>query len=60
LKGPHSGENIAALLSTVIDFYNISADLGFFMMDNASNNDTCVTSAELNGERCLTMTSKLI
>jgi hypothetical protein len=42
LKGPHSGENIAAFLSTVIDFYNISADLGFFMMDNASNNDTCV------------------
>jgi hypothetical protein len=42
LKGPHSGENIAALLSKVIDFYDISAILGFFVMDNASNNDTCI------------------
>jgi hypothetical protein len=42
LKGPHSGENISVLLSTVIDFYDVAANLGFFMMDNASNNDTCI------------------
>jgi hypothetical protein len=42
LKGPHSGENIAKLLSTVIDLYDISAVIGFFMMDNAGNNDTCI------------------
>ena len=42
LKGPHSGENIARALSVVIDFYDISTVLGFFMMDNASNNDTCI------------------
>lgn len=42
LKGPHSGENMARALSIVIDFYNISTVLGFFMMDNASSNDTCI------------------
>lgn len=42
LKGPHSGENIAKVLSTVIESYDISAIIGFFMMDNASNNDTCI------------------
>jgi hypothetical protein len=42
LKGPHSGENIAKVLSTVIDFYDISTIIGFFIMDNASNNDTCI------------------
>ncbi|KAM3538625.1 hypothetical protein ARSEF1564_008455 [Beauveria bassiana] len=42
LKGPHSGENIARALSVVIDCYDISTVLGFFMMDNASNNDTCI------------------
>ncbi|RKK17338.1 hypothetical protein BFJ66_g17933, partial [Fusarium oxysporum f. sp. cepae] len=39
LKGPHSGENIAKVLSTVIDFYDISPIIGFFMMDNATSND---------------------
>ena len=42
LKGTHSGENIAKLLSTVIELYDISATIGFFMMDNAGNNDTCI------------------
>src|SRR5207253_1410928 len=42
LKGPHSGENIAQVLSTVIDLYDISAVIGYFMMDNARNNDTCI------------------
>ena len=42
LKGPHSGENIAKVLSAVVEFYDIAPTLGFFMMDNASNNDTCM------------------
>ncbi|RYC77076.1 hypothetical protein BFJ63_vAg20049, partial [Fusarium oxysporum f. sp. narcissi] len=42
LKGPHSGENIAKVLSTVIDFYDISPIIGFFMMDNATSNDVCI------------------
>lgn len=42
LKGPHSGENIAKVLSTAITFYDVSPTIGFFMMDNAANNDTCI------------------
>jgi hypothetical protein len=42
LKGPHTGENIAKVLSTVIESYDIPATVGFFMMDNANNNDTCI------------------
>ncbi|OBS20604.1 hypothetical protein FPOA_21196 [Fusarium poae] len=42
LKGPHSGENIAKVLSTVIDFYDVSPIIGFFMMDNAASNDVCI------------------
>ncbi|GKU12697.1 unnamed protein product, partial [Fusarium langsethiae] len=41
LKGPHSGENIAKVLSTVIDFYDISPIIGF-LMDNATSNDVCI------------------
>ncbi|OBS15027.1 hypothetical protein FPOA_14049 [Fusarium poae] len=42
LKGPYSGENIAKVLSTVIDFYDVSPIIGFFMMDNAASNDVCI------------------
>lgn len=42
LKGPHSGENVAKVLSTVIDCYDLAPIIGFFMMDNASSNDTCI------------------
>ncbi|KNG45919.1 transposase-like protein [Stemphylium lycopersici] len=42
LKGPHTGENIAKVLSMVIESYDIPATVGFFMMDNANNNDTCI------------------
>ncbi|KAJ2982028.1 hypothetical protein NQ176_g1656 [Zarea fungicola] len=42
LKGPHSGENIAKVLATALDFYELAPRLGFFMMDNARNNDTCI------------------
>jgi hypothetical protein len=42
LKGPHSGENIASIVGSVIDAYDISSMLGYFMMDNAEPNDTCI------------------
>jgi hypothetical protein len=38
LKGPLLGENIAKVLSIVIDFYVISPIIGFLTMDNAGNN----------------------
>lgn len=42
LKGPYTGENIAKVLSTVIESYDIPATVGFFIIDNANNNDTCI------------------
>jgi hypothetical protein len=42
IKGPHSGENIAAVVSKVIDDYDMSVLLGYFMMDNAPSNDRCI------------------
>lgn len=42
LKGLHTGENIAKVMSTVIESYDIPAIVGFFIMDNASSNDTCI------------------
>lgn len=42
LKSPHSGGNIAKVPSAVIEYYGRAAAIGFFMMDNASSNDTCI------------------
>ncbi|XP_044718832.1 uncharacterized protein HRG_07397 [Hirsutella rhossiliensis] len=42
LVGPHSGENIAAYLKEVIDRYELGSKLGYFMLDNAKSNDTCL------------------
>ncbi|KAM4056522.1 transposase-like protein [Hirsutella rhossiliensis] len=42
LKGPHTGENIAKVLAAVMGSYEIGQNVGFFMMDNASSNDTCI------------------
>jgi len=38
----HSGENIAAVLLKLFKEYSISGRIGFFMLDNAKSNDTCV------------------
>lgn len=42
LVGPHSGENMATYVKEVIDRYEIGARLGYFMLDNAESNDTCL------------------
>ena len=42
LKGPHSGENIAEAIVTVIRTYEITDRIGYFVLDNAGSNDTCV------------------
>jgi hypothetical protein len=44
LFGPHSGENIAALVEGVVSDYNLESRLGCFILDNATNNDTCITA----------------
>ena len=58
LRGPHSGENIAEAVIDVIRKYEITDRIGYFVLDNASSNDTCVAeilkSLDINdlSERC--------
>ena len=42
LNGIHSGENQAEVLWRVIEEYGLGEKLGFFTLDNATNNDTCL------------------
>lgn len=42
LQGQHSGENIAQAILEVINDFEITSRLGYFVLDNASNNDTAV------------------
>ncbi|KAJ6790307.1 hypothetical protein PWT90_10996 [Aphanocladium album] len=42
LVGPHSSKNITPHVKEVIDQYEIGAKLGYFMLDNADSNDTCL------------------
>jgi hypothetical protein len=40
LEGQHTGENQAQLIMKVIEEYGIASKVGYFMMDNAENNET--------------------
>src|SRR6266850_2382557 len=43
LHGTHSGENIAEAIVKVIRKYGLTGDqIGWFVLDNATSNDTCV------------------
>lgn len=45
LRGPHSGENIAEVVDEVLQDFSIIPDkIGCFILDNAINNDTCITA----------------
>jgi hAT family C-terminal dimerisation region len=44
LLGDHKGANIAYVLVQVFEQYNIMLNVGYFMLDNASNNDTAIES----------------
>lgn len=44
LNGQHTGDNQAQLIYTVLEEYGILSKVGYFMMDNASNNDTMMLS----------------
>lgn len=43
LKGEHSGLNIAETALKVIEDYDIGSKVGFYMLDNAKNNDTGIS-----------------
>jgi hypothetical protein len=42
LYGAHTGANIGKAIIDTLDLYNITERLGYFMLDNASSNDTAV------------------
>lgn len=43
LTGAHSGEKIAEIVSKLLQWFGIDLDkIGYFVLDNASNNDTAV------------------
>jgi hypothetical protein len=45
--GQHSGVNIADQIAAIIEHFNISERIGYFMTDNATNNDTCIEALGL-------------
>ena len=47
LEEEHSGENMSEFVYDVVKEYGIVENLGYFVMDNATNNDTALK--ELNG-----------
>jgi hypothetical protein len=49
LKEEHSGENLAQLVIEVVQDYEIPLKLGYFMMDNARNNDTLMVELSICG-----------
>lgn len=44
VEGAHSGENIAEAVIPILEMYELQGKIGFFMTDNASNNDTCIAA----------------
>jgi hypothetical protein len=40
IEGSHEGENLCLVIISVIDDWDIIEKLGYFIMDNATNNDT--------------------
>ncbi|KAM3526952.1 hypothetical protein MY4038_006568 [Beauveria bassiana] len=44
LKGAHSGDSLAEIFTEVIDSYRMRDKIGYFTLDNASNNDTMLRS----------------
>lgn len=42
LVEPHSGENITSLLKQMLQVYRLELWLGFCVLDNVSDNDTCL------------------
>jgi hypothetical protein len=47
LDGAHSGENQACCVMEVINDYGIASKVGYFVMDNASNNDTMIEALSI-------------
>ena len=44
LKGPHSRENIAEAIISVVETYGITNRIGYFVLNNAGSNNTYVSA----------------
>ena len=42
LEGQHTGENQALIIIFIIEEFGIASKIGYFMMDNAVNNDSMI------------------
>jgi len=47
IDGEHDGGNLAATIMEVIEDWGFASKLGYFVMDNAGNNDTMMESLSL-------------
>jgi hypothetical protein len=45
--GQHSGVNIVEQIMAITEHFNISESIGYFMTDDATNNDTCIEALGL-------------
>jgi hypothetical protein len=52
VDGAHTGENLSVPVLEVIKEWGIQANLGYFMMDNADNNNTMIKSIALGEGSC--------
>lgn len=43
-QGRHTGANIAETVAETIYHFGLQEKVGFFVTDNASNNDTCIAA----------------
>jgi hypothetical protein len=50
IEGTHSGENLCTVLVNILSEYNIWSKIGYFMMYNASNNDTMLDAFAVHME----------
>lgn len=42
-EGKHTGTNIADTIAEIISRFSLNEKIGFFVANNASNNDTCIS-----------------
>jgi hypothetical protein len=45
--GQHSSVNIADQITAIIEYFDISKSIGYFMTNNATNDDTCIEALSL-------------
>jgi hypothetical protein len=60
ITGPHEGENLAPQVIKVVEDWGIVSKLGFFVMDNAGNNDTMMRHISLGKQVSVILLYKIL